>query len=251
MNRGIYTATSGGMAAERRMEVVSNNLANVSTVGFKGQRIVSRQQEFADTLASIIATTPRYAPSDQRDTPGIVDINAETDFSAGPINYTGNPLDVALTDPNSFFVIQVGDEELFTKAGSFTLNANRQLVTSDGYPVLGTNGIITFAADGLASISANGTALSSDTVIDRLRVVSVPDLIQMERTDGTRFRMLGEDNATDLADYSLTPASLEMPNVSTVNSMVEMISTSRAFEAYTKTVKTIDEINERVRQLIR
>ena len=251
MNRGIYTATSGGMAAERRMEAVSNNLANVNTTGFKGQRIVARQQEFADTLASIIATTPKYAPSDQRDNPGVVEINAETNFSAGPINYTGNPLDVALVDQDSFFVIQVGDEELYSKAGNFTLNVNRELVTHDGYPVLGTNGTITFPVDGRASISENGAALSDSSRVDQLRVVSIADKSQMERTDGTRFRLLNTDDVVELAEYSLTPASLEMPNVSTVGSMVELISTSRAFEAYTKIVQTLDDINAKVISTIR
>ena len=251
MNRGIYTATSGGMAAERRMEVVSNNLANVNTAGFKGQRIVARQQEFADTLASIIATTPKYAPSDQRDTPGVVEINAETNFTAGPIHYTGNPLDVALTEQDGFFAIQVGEETLYTKAGNFTLNANRELVTHDGYAVLGTNGTITFPADGRASISENGTVLSDTTRIDQLRIVNIADKSQMERTDGTRFRLLNDDDATELVEYRLTPGSIEMPNVSTVGSMVEMISTSRAFEAYTKIVHTLDDINTKVISTVR
>ncbi|MDR2337315.1 MAG: flagellar hook-basal body protein [Deltaproteobacteria bacterium] len=251
MDRGIYTSTSGGMVAERRIEIVSNNLANVNTAGFKGQRIVSRQQEFADTLASVIATTPNYAQSEHAYTPGVVDITAETDFSSGPINHTGNPLNVALGEADGFFVVQVGDEERYTRAGSFTLNANRELVTADGQHVLGADGIITLPATGKASISENGTVLAGEQVVSKLRVVKVTDKALLERIDGTRFKFSGDGETTEMPEYRLATESLEMPNVSTVSSMVELISASRTFEAYTKTVKTIDEINERVTKLVR
>jgi flagellar basal-body rod protein FlgG len=251
MDRGIYISTSGGMVAERRIEVVSNNLANVNTTGFKGQRIVSRQQEFADTLASVISTTPKYAVSEHSLTPGVVDITAETDFSMGPMNHTGNPLNVALGESNRFFVVQVGDEELYTRAGSFTLTENREVVTPDGKFVLGADGRITLPASGAARITENGTVLAGEQVVGKLRVVSIADQSLLERVDGTRFKLAEGGETTEVAEFSLATESLEMPNVSTVGSMVELISASRAFEAYTKTVKTIDEINERVARLVR
>ena len=137
MDRGIYAAASGGLSSLRLLEVISNNMANSSTVGFKAERLVGRQQSFSDTLAGTLAEQPARALGDQERTPGVTDVSTLTDFTPGPISNTGNPLNVALVKDNQFFVVQTPEGEEYTRAGNFTLDSGGTLVTPDGFPVLG------------------------------------------------------------------------------------------------------------------
>lgn len=240
MDRGVYAAASGGLLQARRLQLVANNLANVSTVGFKAERLVSRQQEFADTLASSIASNAPHAKGDQQRVPGVVDIDSVTDFSPGPVTTTGNPLNVALNNKNQFFVVNTPDGERYTRAGNFTLNAQGTLVTPDGQPVLGEGGPITIQGGSNATISGNGTVSLNGASVGRLRVVEIADLNQLERADGTRFSLKGGQASPVAAN--VIPQSVEMPNVEVVPCMIDMISSQRSFEGYTKTLQTMDEL---------
>ncbi len=249
MDRGIYTATSGGLLNARRLEAIANNLANVSTVGFKAERLVSRQQDFGDTLAATIPGIPARSEGDFDRTPGVVHVASMTDFSVGPIAQTGNPLNVALAKDNQFFVVATPDGDQYTRAGNFTLTSDGVLVTPDGQPVTGDGGPLSLPP-GQTQISASGAVSVNGQVIGRLRVVQFSDLTQLERVEGVRFRAAqGAEPENVPAD--LVPQAVEMPNVSAIDAMVDMISAQRAFEAYQKTVRTVDEMNERVVRNIR
>ena len=242
MERGIYSAASGGLLESRRLEVVANNLANVNTVGFKASRVVARQQEFGDTLASTINDVAARAKSDQNDMPGVVDVEVKTDFTPGPIHSTENPLDVALVDQDKFFVVQVDGQDRYTRAGNFTLNSEGTLVTADNKPVMGEGGVITVTG-GAPKITGNGSVMVNGLKAGTLRVVSVSDLNQLEKEGGTRFKLKPGAQATQVPTQVIA-GSLEMPNINVVESMVEMISTQRAFEGYAKSTQTIQELHE-------
>ncbi len=242
MERGLYSAASGGLLESRRLEIVANNLANANTVGFKASRVVARQQEFGDTLASTIGDIDSRAKADQNHTPGVVDIEVKTDFTPGPIHATQNPLDVALVDSDKFFVVQDDGQEKFTRAGNFTLTSEGILSTADGKPVLGEGGPITISG-GPGSITGNGSIIVNGLKVGALRVVSISDLSQLQQEGGTRFKLKPGAQATQVP-AQLIPGSVEMPNINVVQSMVEMISTQRAFEGYAKTTQTINELHE-------
>ncbi len=244
MDRGMYVASSGGLVSARRLEVVSNNLANVSTVGFKAERIIARQQEFSDTLASQLSNTTERAAKDHERTPGVVDIATYTDFTPGPIATTGNPLDVALNKQNQFFVVGTPDGPAYTRAGNFTMNAERQIVTQDGLPVQGDGGPLELPP-GKISISGDGTVVVGGQTIGRLQVVEIDELDKLKRTEGVRFQLPGGGQATAAEKPEVVSEAVEMPNVSVVDAMVEMITAQKGFEAYTKTIRTIDELNDR------
>ncbi len=244
MSDGLYTAASGGLYALRSIEVVSNNLANVNTVGFKGQRLISRQQEFADTLTSKLKDSPERAESDFDRAPGVVDINTVTDFSQGPIQQTGNPLNVALTNPNQFFVIQTPNGDAYTRAGNFTLDSSGALVTQDGLPVLGDGGPLVSPPEGSPSISNNGSIIVNNEAIGRIKVVEIDNLESLTRTEGVRFQIQGDGQARPVTDAMVVPGSVEMPNVTVVTSIIDMISAQKSFEAYAKIAKDIDSLNE-------
>lgn len=249
MNKGLYVAASGGLYNLRQLEVIGNNLANVNTVGFKSQRMVSRQQDFGDTLAKTIANVPARATADISQTPGVVDIATQTDFSPGPISSTGNALDVALVKEGQFFVVQTKDGEAYTRAGNFTLNSEGTLVTPDGQPVAGDGGPIVIAPGATPKILSDGTVFAGGESAGKLRVVEFDKdaLSTLERTEGVRFKAAGgQAQARTLSadEVSVVPGSVELPNLSIVSAMVDMISAQRSFEAYTKTVQQIDTMSD-------
>lgn len=243
MDRGIYSAATGGVLGEKTLQVVAHNLANVSTVGFKAERLVSKQQEFQDTLAGVLSSTPQRAKGDHDRVPGVVNLATKTDFTAGPISHTGNPLNAALAEENQFFVVSTPQGEMYTRAGNFTTDVNGNLITMDGMEVQGEGGPIT-VSEGSARITSNGTVMVNDRVIGKLRVAQIDDLTQLKRQEGVRFSLEG-GAANQAQNVQVVPESVEMPNVSVIQAMVDMVAAQRSFEAYTKSVRTIDELNER------
>ena len=242
MERGIYAATSGGLLESRRLEIIANNLANVNTVGFKASKLVARQQEFTDTLASTLEKAPSRAAFDQNNTPGVMDIQVSTDFSAGPVEHTGIPLNVALVESNQFFMIQTPEGERLTRAGNFTINGEGMLSTVDGMPVMGEGGQIPVLSPN-ARITKSGAVIVDQELMGRLKVVTVDNLESLEKEQGVRFKF-PQGVEPENIEPNLIPESVELPNVSVVEAMVEMIATQRAFEGYTKTVQTLNEMNE-------
>jgi flagellar basal-body rod protein FlgF len=248
MDRGMYVSASGGLVSELRLDVVAHNLANVNTIGYKAQRLVTRQQDFQDTLAGTISPngTPNgiRAKGNHDQTPGVVGVETKTDFSQGPLFQTGNTLDVSLTKPDEFFVVQTAQGETLTKAGNFRLDTNSKIVTQDGFTVQGEGGEITIPPGSSVQIASDGLVVSDKQAIGKLRVVKVNDLNLLKRADGTRFQPNGAQlQAVDKPD--LVPGAVEQANVEVVNAMVDMINANKAFEAYSKTARTIDEMNER------
>lgn len=244
MDRGLYAATSGGLVDIRRVDIVGQNLANANTVGFKAQRILGRQQEFADTLAKATAGETRRNKGDHDRTPGVVDVETMTDFTVGPMNPTGDPLNVAINEKNQFFVVQTPQGEAYTKAGNFTLNAQGNIVTPDGLPIAGEGGPITVNSSNV-QIAGNGQVFSAGTPVGKLRVVSFADTKQLERTEGTRFKLRAGGTAPQTVENpDLVTGTLEMSNTGVVQSMVEMMAAQKSFESYAKSAQTIGELND-------
>jgi flagellar basal body rod protein FlgG len=253
MERGSYVSASGGLVQLRKLDVVSNNLANANTPGFKRQVLVGEEQSFDQTLANMVGVQDPYARGDHERTPGVVDIQTVTDFSAGPIQFTGNPLDVALRKENQFFVIEGPAGPLYTRAGNFTLDGEGNLVTQDGFTVLGDGGQITAAGTGV-KIGPDGRVFTDEGTVGRLQVVEMAEPRAFERVGGTRFAMMPAEriraaglNAAEpeqIDNPDIVSASLEMPNVSAMTSIIDLISVNRAFELYTKTAQTIDQMNQ-------
>lgn len=244
MDRALYAAVSGGTLESLRLDIVSNNLANVNTVGFKGSRLVSRQQEFADTLVAKMSNDTQAARKHHLMIPGVESVRTETDFSGGAVNFTGNPLHVALRTENAFFVVEgQGGEPAYTRAGNFLRNAEGDLILPDGSRALGQGGPISLP-EGPAQITSNGSVMVNGQSVGQLQVVSFEDLNALKREEGVRFSVQ-EGAEPQPSNVEVVPQSVEMPNINAVSAMVEMIRASQGFEAYTKTIKTIDELTEK------
>lgn len=243
MDRGTYAITTLGMAKMRQLEVVNNNLANVNTPGFKRQVLVGEVQSFDQTLASLSQSKDPYAEGDHQRTPGIVSLETRVDFSQGAIRETGNKLDVALTDPKEFFVLSTPDGIRYTRAGNFTLNTEGTLVNPDGYEVQGDGGPITITLPN-GRINEDGSVSANGVNVGRLQVVRFEDTRGLVPVGGTQFSLPGSGAQPQPVQSRVVPESLEMSNVSAITSVIDLITTNRGFEAYTKSAQTIDQLNQ-------
>jgi flagellar basal-body rod protein FlgF len=247
MDIGTYAAASSGVLQMRKLEVQNNNLANINTVGFKGQYVIAEPQNFDGTLASAINEQDPFARADQQRVKNVTEVRTQVDFSRGPIQYTGNPLDVAARDAKDFFVINTPQGPQYTKAGNFTLNAEGQLVTADGLQVQGDGGAIV-AQGGPVSVGNDGSvrvatqAAQPPQVVGRIQLVRIEDTTKLVAAEGARFKLQGA-TATP-SGGSMETMSLEMSNVSAITGMVDLITTNRAFDAYTRTAQALDSMNQ-------
>lgn len=242
MDIGTYAAASLGILQLRKLEIQNNNLANVNTVGFKRQYLITSPEDFKDTFAKAIAAQDPYAKGDQQRVASVNEVSTEIDFSQGAIKSTGNPFDAALRNPNEFFVINTPDGKMYTRAGNFTLNADGALVTQDGMAVQGEGGPIVVNLPG-ASISNDGTLRAGVNALGRLQVVRFENTKGLEAVAGARFKLVSGPQPLPV-DARVEPKALEMSNVSAVTGMVDLITTHRAFDAYTKAAQTIDSLNQ-------
>lgn len=240
MDIATYAAVSAGLLQMKKLEVENNNLANTNTVGFKRQYVISEQQPFEQTLAGQLSNSPFSKPDNQR-VPSVGAFKSVVDFSQGAIRHTGNPFDVALRNASDFFVVNAPGGTQYTRAGNFAISEGGNLVTQDGLQVVGDGGAIQLSAPG-AVIHQDGSIFLQGQVVGRLQVVRFSDLKGLEPVSGARFRNTGPGPTQ--VDPFLQPQSLEMSNTSAVTGMIELISTNRAFDAYSKAAQTIDSLNQ-------
>lgn len=241
MDRGTYVAASSGLFQIRRLDTVANNLANVSTTGFKKQILTGQTQSFENTLAATSAPEDPFAKDDQSRVTAVSQIETKTDFSPGSIVRTGNPLHVALRNMNQFFRVNTPNGPRYTRAGEFTLAADGRITTPDGSELTGDGGpIAVTGAD--AAISASGQITSGGVPVGFVQVFQVNDLQTLSPEGSSRFR-LNPGAQVSQAQPDLLTQSLEGANVSVVSGMVELISAHRGFEAYTKMAQSIDQLN--------
>jgi len=229
MNAGLYSAVSGGISALTRLDAITNNLANASTPGFKAERLVQRAEH--------VGTAP---PSDTTVSTPITRGTLETDFSQGPVEATGNPLDVALSGPG-FLVVQGPQGERLTRRGNLALDTEGYLATTDGARVQGDSGDI-HVGNGPLVIGSDGTVRANDQSVGKLRVVDVADPAALVREGGTTF-VAGSQPLTDVAeaDVHILQGSIEGANSSPVENLVAMVDTMRGFEAYMRAAERLDQ----------
>lgn len=244
MVKGLYTAYSGLINEQNRMDVLTNNLANADTNGYKKEGATS--QSFNDVLAYKIKDTsesPNIAKKLGTMNLGVKIGENYTDYTQGSFRVTNNHYDLALSG-NGFFSVQftnkAGDiSTKYTRDGAFTLNKDGYLVTKDGDYVLGTNGRIKldplqdFSVDSLGNISQNNRNIT------KLKITDFEDYNYLEHY-GENYYQPVEDAKTKEADATIYSGYLEASNVQVVQEMVEMISTSRAYETNQKMIQTFD-----------
>ncbi len=217
MDSGFYSAFAGLAARMDALDVVANNLANISTTGFKAQHEFYRS--FSAWLQPSL-TTPINQAVNQFGVLG----GASLDLSPGTLQPTGNDTDVALQGAG-FFTIQTKNGVRYTRSGNFALNTQRQLVTVQGDLVLGEQGPIQLPA-GQPSISPDGTISVDGTLVSKLKITDFPPNTPLTM-EGNSYFVAPDNAAKPAADASVRQGTLEASNSDPVRGAVELIEVQR------------------------
>lgn len=237
MDKGLYIAMTGAREALLAQDTHANNLANVSTTGFKADYQQYRSmQVFGNHYPSRV-----YA---QTERPG-------TNMQAGTVMTTGRSLDVAIDGEGWIAVIDAEGKEAYTRAGDLERNLNGTLMTSTGLPVSGNGGPITLpeyenieiGVDGSVSVRALGEGPLGLVQVDRIKLVK-PDAKEMEKGKDGLFRMRDGSTATVDASVRVANGMLETSNVNPVGELAAVIQSSRLMELNVKMLATYKETDQ-------
>jgi flagellar basal-body rod protein FlgF len=259
--RGIYAAASGALVAQSLADNVANNLANVNSSGFKQTLLQVQSAPSLDVYR--IQTDPGQASGSA--TPGVptatyvgplgtgsLIYDTPEDFAQGPLQETGNRLDVALTGANQFFTIQTPNGIRYTRDGQFTTDANGTLLTTDGNYVLGTTGraIVVNPQQGPVTINPDGTVTQAPqpgqtaaaaTQIGTLQITSFGNLVALRKEGDNNFFDSGTAAPAATPNVSVRQGFLEKGNGNVVRAMVDLITAERWFDANQRAIKAQDD----------
>lgn len=253
MNQAMWIAKTGLDAQQTRMSVISNNLANVNTTGFKRGRAVF-QDLIYQNVRQVGAQTSQStrSPSGLSLGTGVRTVATEKLFNQGNITQTNNSLDMAIEGRGFFQILLPDGSQAYTRDGSFQLDANGQMVTSNGH-ILQPG--ITIPANSLSvSISEDGIVsamTAGSTTPTQVGAIQMSDFINpagLQAIGGNLFLesvasgtpTTGTPGLSGLG--SLVQGSLETSNVNTVEELVNMIESQRAYEMNSKAIATADQM---------
>lgn len=245
MLKGLYTAYTGMLNEQHRLDTLTNNLANADTVGFKKEGATS--QAFGDLLAVKLkdaSVGTRLAQPIGFNNPGVKIGENYTDFTQGSYRVTENTYDLALSG-NGFFAIEFTNKAgetytMYTRAGQFTLTNEGYLVTADGDYVLDVNNN-RIRIDTLTDsrIDENGNIFQNGQLVATIQVADFEDYNYLEKYAETYYRPV-EGAVFTPADAKVHSGYLEMANVQIVSEMVNLIAITRAYESNQKIIQTYD-----------
>ena len=213
MRLGSYAAAMGAQAQQKRLDVIANNMANANTPGFKKDDVHFRN--FLDQAT--------YTAQDQ-----------------GPIKETGGKLDIALSG-SGFLRVKTDQGTLYTRAGNLTVNADKTLVTQDGWPVLGKSGPIKIEEPSTVRIEPDGQVFDKEQKVDSIDLVEFPPQAVLQKVQNGYFQPAAKEmEPVPAKECAVRQGALEGANFNMVEEMVHMVDTMRVFEAYQKTIQTFD-----------
>jgi len=240
MNHELYVSASGMIARGRALEVLSNNVANITTPGFKADTNV--YSTFNKHLEKKVNLANETVINDEVQYGG-----AYVDYTQGPVKATDSPLDLAI-EGDGFFRLTNGTMDFYTRAGNFHLDADGYLVTNNGLRVLGESGEINLPSDTNLLINDKGEIYSNGQFVDKIPVYSFSDVNALEKAGDNYFTNTDTQNnvATINESSVILQGALEQPNFNIVKGMTELIANLRMYETCQKSVKLIDELNSKV-----
>lgn len=239
MPYGVYLSASGAQAQSHRLQQVSNNLANVETPGFKPSATIL-QSRFAELIEQGQVSAGLGGIDDVG---GGVTIQPEqTQFKVGAIRSTGAETDFAIHDRDSFFVLQRGDEKLLTRAGDFTFDSGGRMVNPGGDLVLASDGTpIQIDPRQPFQVGAEGR-ISQNGETRELMLARPKNLGDLSNVGGNLFRPLAQFDLAPPGQRNVIAGSLEHSAVSPTGTMMELIDTTRAYEANVQMIKNQDSV---------
>ena len=227
---GIFqnSAVIGLFRQERRYELISNNLSNAMTPGFK-KDVSIFHEVFSEALHPSLSTLSMDSEFSQ------------TLLQQGVIQRSGNPLDLAI-EGEGFFRVKTPEGVRYTRNGNFRLTKEGVLVESNGFPVLSRNGEINLRGNQIA-VEEDGTLKVDGAERDKLALITFADLKELKKEGKTLFKLQGEQEEKEAEGAKVLQGALESSNVNALEEMVQMIDSLRTFEACYKIVQVQDELN--------
>ena len=240
MYYGLYTAAAGANALSQKVEILSNNLANVDTVGFKRELALLQARD-----SEAIERGEDYRGSRSRnDLGGGVELaSTATEYRLGTFKPTGSPTDMAIELPNLFFTVQRGDQQLLTRAGNFQMNFEGQLQTGDGDAVLSTDGAPIQLDPRLPWELLGGGVIRQAGDQREIGLRKPQDLRDLQKVGNNYFQNTSDRwDAVPPEDRKVRGGFLEVSGVNSLQEMTELIATSRAYETNIRIMQTHDQI---------
>jgi flagellar basal-body rod protein FlgF len=231
MDNSFMVGLSAQRVLQQRMDMTANNLANMTTAGFKTERLVTRELSENPAAAHDIPNEIAFVDSWM----------LQRDFTTGPLEQTGNPLDLAI-DGEGFFVVQTRAGEAYTRDGRFEVNELGQVVTRSGELVLGNGGPITIDPNaGEFSISREGTLVQNNAEVDTFRTVAFNTPGALEKVGNNLWRATDEQPRPP-QNSKIAAGFVEGSNVNAVAELTQMIEISRAYQSVSKLISDSDQL---------
>jgi flagellar basal-body rod protein FlgG len=212
------------------MEIISNNIANVSTPGFKVSRPVFNAFTGEDESGNEMLQNTHVSMYD-----------SYLNFAAAPLLETGDKHDFAI-EGKGFFVVSTNDGPMYTRNGKFTISQDKKLVTGEGYPVLGRGGEINVDGQEI-HVESDGSVFVDKAFVDVIKIVDFADTKYIRNYGKNLFINTKEGSAEIIPENStVRQGYYEASNVDIMREMIEMIHTVRAYEAYTKIGESLNDV---------
>lgn len=252
MLKNIYTPLAGAISQERALEAIANNLANVNTVGFKGDAVTFTLQEpepyknYPDPLppANLKEDMSAVFPLRGNDMSYVGIAAMERDFSQGSAISTKNPYDFML-EGEGFFTVQTSEGVRYQRAGDFTLSPEGVLVTKAGDPVQGEKGAIVVRGSEF-TVNGQGEIFQDGQLVDRVKIVKFSNPKELERVGNNYYHFGGRPEDVQVSDRTrIQQGFLEASNVNAIKNLTSMIIAHRSYEAYQKAVSNYDQMMEK------
>jgi len=246
MQNGYYQAVGGMVAQFNRLDTISNNLANTNTSAYKRDDVIIgdfmnilKNQRDELPLEDNTKDAAKFLNRSLDRVPHVV--RNYTDFSLGAMKKTDNPLDIALTRSDRFFLVQTDNGIKMTQDGTFSLNEKGELVTKDGFKVLGANYFkdkkpITIPANSTVTVSSNGSIFANNEEIGKLYIAKYNNNLSNLKKDGNNLYNIENLNDISLSDDGnyVAQGYIQTSNINPVKEMVALIETNRLVEMYQK-----------------
>jgi len=223
MDNTLLVSLSQQLAAYRSMEVIANNLANLSTPAYKRESV-----KFEELVQQ---SQPSEGQSGPQSVSFVQDAGVVRDLNEGSLDKTGNPFDLAVGD-KGYFVVQTAAGDRYTRNGHLTLNGEGQLVTDSGDPIMGDGGAITVTADdGDVHIASDGTVSGKQGQMAKLRLVDFDNERDMQKRGASLYST--NQTPTAVSKPNILQGALETSNVEPLLEISHMIDVMRTYQATT------------------
>lgn len=249
MLRGLYTSVSSMITNEKRQAVITNNLANINTIGYKNEKLISKSFDEVS-----LSNRDRFAGGKgHKQILGNISLGVAMDdvvvnYTQGVVKQTGNKMDIALSGKGFFKVEDKNGQQFYTRNGNFREDTMGKLVTSDGYYVLGTN-VQTGAVEpiqvngGTFEVSRDNVISINNTQMYKFNIVDIGDYTELNKVGNNVYTGKGE---IAIDGVETVQSAVETSNVDMISEVTDMMMYMREYEASQKVIQTIDSTLDKI-----